>query len=142
MGFLRLLRPWGFSHEARRGPQGASRELLCLASFPTPRSSNSEAGDSKSVPGTTPLLRYTLEASLIFSLTSLEFFYNECALFLRQNKPLSHSFGDRSQARHSTFSVTSVPAGSAPHGQCPRSMADIDSHSHPRPGTSCHQNPS
>ena len=25
MGFLRLLRPWGFSHEARRGPQGASR---------------------------------------------------------------------------------------------------------------------
>ena len=24
MGFLRLLRPWGFSHEARRGPQGAS----------------------------------------------------------------------------------------------------------------------
>ena len=25
MGFLRLLRPWGFSHEARRGPQVASR---------------------------------------------------------------------------------------------------------------------
>ena len=25
MGFLRLLRPWEFSHEARRGPQGASR---------------------------------------------------------------------------------------------------------------------
>ena len=25
MGFLRLWRPWGFSHEARRGPQGASR---------------------------------------------------------------------------------------------------------------------
>ena len=25
MGFLRLRRPWGFSHEARRGPQGASR---------------------------------------------------------------------------------------------------------------------
>ena len=25
MGFLRLLRPWGFSHEARRGSQGASR---------------------------------------------------------------------------------------------------------------------
>ena len=25
MGLLRLLRPWGFSHEARRGPQGASR---------------------------------------------------------------------------------------------------------------------
>ena len=25
MGFLRLLRPWGFSHEARLGPQGASR---------------------------------------------------------------------------------------------------------------------
>ena len=25
MGFLRLLRPWGFSHEARRGLQGASR---------------------------------------------------------------------------------------------------------------------
>ena len=24
MGFLRLWRPWGFSHEARRGPQGAS----------------------------------------------------------------------------------------------------------------------
>ena len=24
MGFLRLLRPWEFSHEARRGPQGAS----------------------------------------------------------------------------------------------------------------------
>ena len=27
MGFLRLLRPWGFSHEARRGPQGASRAV-------------------------------------------------------------------------------------------------------------------
>ena len=25
MGFLRPQRPWGFSHEARRGPQGASR---------------------------------------------------------------------------------------------------------------------
>ena len=25
MGFLRLRRPWGFSQEARRGPQGASR---------------------------------------------------------------------------------------------------------------------
>ena len=25
MGLLRLLRPWGFSHEAQRGPQGASR---------------------------------------------------------------------------------------------------------------------
>ena len=25
MGLLRLLRPWRFSHEARRGPQGASR---------------------------------------------------------------------------------------------------------------------
>ena len=25
MGFLRLLRPWVFYHEARRGPQGASR---------------------------------------------------------------------------------------------------------------------
>ena len=25
MGFLRLLRPWGFSHEARRGRQGAFR---------------------------------------------------------------------------------------------------------------------
>ena len=25
MGFLRLWRPWGFSHEARRGSQGASR---------------------------------------------------------------------------------------------------------------------
>ena len=24
-GFLELLRPWGFSHEARRGSQGASR---------------------------------------------------------------------------------------------------------------------
>ena len=27
MGFLRLLRPWGFSHEARQGPQGASRAV-------------------------------------------------------------------------------------------------------------------
>ena len=27
MGFLRLRRPWGFSHEARRGPQGASRAV-------------------------------------------------------------------------------------------------------------------
>ena len=27
MGFLRLRLPWGFSHEARRGPQGASRAV-------------------------------------------------------------------------------------------------------------------
>ena len=27
MGFLRLRRPWGFSHESRRGPQGASRAV-------------------------------------------------------------------------------------------------------------------
>ena len=25
MGFLELRRPWGFSHEARRRPKGASR---------------------------------------------------------------------------------------------------------------------
>lgn len=55
---------------------------LCLASFLTPRSSNPEFGDSKSVSGTTSLLHCTLEAILIFSLTSLEFFYNECALLL------------------------------------------------------------
>ena len=27
MGFLRLRRPWGFSHEARQGSQGASRAV-------------------------------------------------------------------------------------------------------------------
>ena len=40
----------------------------------------------QSVPGTTPLPRSTLEATLTFSLTSLEFFYNGCALLLCQNK--------------------------------------------------------
>ena len=67
MGFLRLLRPWGFSHEARRGPQGASRAapgksglhahgegelVLTLESWETARSSRVvEEGLSRSFSG-------------------------------------------------------------------------------------------
>ena len=67
MGFLRLLRPWGFSHEARRGPQGAScaapgksglhahgegELVITLESWETARSSRGvEEGLSRSFSG-------------------------------------------------------------------------------------------
>ena len=78
MGFLRLRRPWGFSHEARRGPQGASRAapgksglhahgegelVITLESWETARSSRGvEEGLSRSFSGCEGKLGVALES--------------------------------------------------------------------------------
>lgn len=63
---------------------------------------------------------------------------------LKQTKWLSLSFGANSQVQQSTFSVTSLPRGSAyTWPACPpRSMADIDNNHTHWPDAPPHQNPS